>query len=96
MPKELRVTARSLVRSRKKKEWQMPSVLRLVGLRNFFWMFLLGGLAIFLHLRGTPHILFEYTHMGSKNRMISCTYLGLNSQTVSAIQGNCSIIRFLK
>lgn len=74
----------------------MPNLMKLVGIRNFAWVFMLIGLAAFLHLRGTPHILFEYTHFGSKQRMISCTYLGLQSKTVSAIRDKCPIIRFLK
>lgn len=96
MTEKLHVTSRSYAKATSKRRWQMPTLLRLIGMRNFVWIFALVGIAGFLHLRGTPHVLFEYSYFGSKDHMTDCTYLGLHTQTVSAIHGKCPIIRFLK
>lgn len=90
------VTSKSLVKSARKRRWQMPTILKQLGVKNFVWVFGVIGVAALLHLKGTPHILFEYTYAGSKSRKIDCTYLGLNPQTIAATDGHCSIIRLLR
>lgn len=96
MKKLVRVTARSYAKPEQRKEWRMPTFLRLVGLRNFLWLFFLAGIASFLHLRGTPHVLYEYRYFGDKDQKADCTYIGLKTQTIAATRGHCSLIRVLK
>ena len=96
MSEERPVTSCSHAKSETKKNWQMPTAIRIIGLRNFIWVFVLAGIAGFLYLRGTPHILFEYSYFGSKDHKTDCTYTGLHPQTVGASGGKCPIIRFLK
>lgn len=91
-----RVTSESYATSDAKRSWRIPTFLKLIGLSNFVWVIGLVGLFTLIHLEGTPHVLFEYSHYGSSGVKTSCAYLGLNSQRVPATGGDCPIVTLLK
>lgn len=90
------VTARSFIRSRKRRIFRLPSALRVVGLVNFIGIGLSLAMVLTLYLKGTPHILFQYTYAGWKSHKTSCTYVGLHTQTVGPVGRDCPAIRLLR
>ena len=74
----------------------LPTALRVIRLRDFGWVVVLVGLFVWLKLSGTPHFLFKYQYAGTQEHKISCTYVGLNSQTILAELGGCQVFKFLK
>ena len=90
-----KVTARSHVKRTKRRSIRMPTMLRIVSPANFLGLGIVAALALVFAMKGTPHLLFEYTYTSSKSVKITCTYLGLHSQTVSAIDHDCPVIRIL-
>lgn len=75
---------------------RVPWLLKIVGLKNLIWIGVVAGCALILNIFGTPHVLFEYRYTGSKDHKTDCTYVGLNSQTVSARDGECAIVTLLR
>ncbi len=90
------VSVRNLDTKPRPPKFRIPNLLRVIGLKNFAWIIILGGCAFSLHFFGTPHMLFDYRYVGSKNTKTDCTYLGLHSQTVPARDGDCPIMILLK
>lgn len=94
---EGRAVIKSKQRARKGRlRVNLPIALRVIRLRDFGWVVVLVGLFVWLKLSGTPHFLFKYQYAGTREHKTSCTYVGLNSQTVPAEFGGCQLIKLLK
>ena len=89
-----RVTSRSFAK-RDRPRARMLDAFSLYRLRRFLWLPIVIGAALYLHISGTPHVLFQYQHLGDKRFKTSCTYVGLSVQTTSARNGKCPIVTFL-
>lgn len=97
MSNDGKVTARSNVKP--KRNWariKVPGLLRMVSPFSFLWIPLVLGCLLTFSVKGTPHILFEYSYSGSKNFKTSCTYVGLHPQRMNPIGNDCPIFRLLQ
>ncbi|MEM9670884.1 MAG: hypothetical protein AAF950_18425 [Pseudomonadota bacterium] len=90
------VTVQNYIRRERSFSLAVPRMLKLIGLKNFVWLIALGIVLTVLQTKGTPHILFEYQYIGSKENKTSCGYVGLHPQIRPASQGHCSVLVLLK
>lgn len=65
--------------------------------RYFIWVPVFASVMAFSATAGTPHVLFQYQYVGSGAAKFytRCTYAGLQSQTVSSVDGRCPAVRLL-
>ena len=96
MTNRLRVTSRNFAKREKRFSPKLPRTLQLVGLQNFIWLAALLIATSVLHVKGTPHVLFDYRYAGSKYNKTDCTYIGLHTQRVAASSGHCPALVLLK